>query len=271
MLAHCVLCSNNCSTLIVDYHRNCKQCGYDLCLRCCHELRSGLQPGGTQAESTHSKKDEKEEEAMEEDIKEAVNVEEEEEEKEEVKVEEEKAAKRKRGRKRKNPPKQRKRGRQAEESDDDLQVLNGAEVDVKPKPEPKPLPPWIVNADGSIPCPPKARGGCDETTLCLRTLFDQDWTAKLTHDVENAASVYDSGRQLWNEVPHCATCDMVEAANKMKDLHYCANRKDASENYLFCPTRQSVEEEDLRHFQRHWMRGEPVIVRGVLECTSGLS
>ena len=28
---------------------------------------------------------------------------------------------------------------------------------------------------------------------------------------------------------------------------------------------------ELEHFQKHWVKGEPVIVRGVLELTSGPS
>lgn len=36
---------NNCRTSIVDYHRSCTSCSYDLCLSCCRELRQGLVPG----------------------------------------------------------------------------------------------------------------------------------------------------------------------------------------------------------------------------------
>ncbi|XP_075106138.1 lysine-specific demethylase JMJ26 isoform X2 [Nicotiana tabacum] len=32
---------NNCSTSIVDLHRNCSICSYDLCLTCCQEIREG--------------------------------------------------------------------------------------------------------------------------------------------------------------------------------------------------------------------------------------
>ncbi len=40
--------SDNCSTSIVDYHRSCPECSYDLCLTCCKELRGGCQQGGKQ-------------------------------------------------------------------------------------------------------------------------------------------------------------------------------------------------------------------------------
>lgn len=38
--------SNNCRTSIVDFHRNCPNCSYDLCLTCCREIRNGSLQGG---------------------------------------------------------------------------------------------------------------------------------------------------------------------------------------------------------------------------------
>lgn len=37
---------NNCRTSIVDFHRNCPNCSYDLCLTCCREIRNGSLQGG---------------------------------------------------------------------------------------------------------------------------------------------------------------------------------------------------------------------------------
>ncbi|KAG0548632.1 hypothetical protein BDA96_01G183200 [Sorghum bicolor] len=37
---------NNCKTSVVDFHRSCKYCFYDLCLSCCGEIRKGEIPGG---------------------------------------------------------------------------------------------------------------------------------------------------------------------------------------------------------------------------------
>lgn len=36
---HVFLCSNICRTPIIDYHRHCANCMYDLCLHCCQDLR----------------------------------------------------------------------------------------------------------------------------------------------------------------------------------------------------------------------------------------
>lgn len=43
------------------------------------------------------------------------------------------------------------------------------------------------------------------------------------------------------------------------------------DNYLYCPTARDIQLGDLEHFQKHWCKGEPVIVRKVNELTSGLS
>ncbi|XP_060963342.1 lysine-specific demethylase JMJ26 [Cannabis sativa] len=41
------VCCNNCRTSIVDFHRSCPKCSYNLCLICCREIRDGhLQGGG---------------------------------------------------------------------------------------------------------------------------------------------------------------------------------------------------------------------------------
>ncbi|XVE49730.1 hypothetical protein DITRI_Ditri01bG0104500 [Diplodiscus trichospermus] len=37
---------NNCRTSIVDCHRSCPNCNYDLCLTCCREIRDGCLQGG---------------------------------------------------------------------------------------------------------------------------------------------------------------------------------------------------------------------------------
>ncbi|KAF6141924.1 hypothetical protein GIB67_037892 [Kingdonia uniflora] len=39
---------NFCKTSIFDYHRSCSNCSYDLCIRCCQEIRKGCLKGGTE-------------------------------------------------------------------------------------------------------------------------------------------------------------------------------------------------------------------------------
>ncbi|KAJ9553144.1 LOW QUALITY PROTEIN: hypothetical protein OSB04_017189 [Centaurea solstitialis] len=47
------------------------------------------------------------------------------------------------------------------------------------------FPVWRANSDGSVPCPPKARGGCGIGMLELRRIFEANWVEEL---VEKARS-----------------------------------------------------------------------------------
>ena len=42
-------------------------------------------------------------------------------------------------------------------------------------------------------------------------------------------------------------------------------------NLLYCPDAIDLEDKDFEHFQMHWRRGEPVVVKNVLKKTCGLS
>lgn len=42
-------------------------------------------------------------------------------------------------------------------------------------------------------------------------------------------------------------------------------------NLLYCPDTIDLEDKDFEHFQMHWRRGEPVVVKNVLKKTCGLS
>lgn len=45
ILCGLTFCSN-CNTTVVDLHRSCSRCSYNLCLSCCHEYRQGKSSGG---------------------------------------------------------------------------------------------------------------------------------------------------------------------------------------------------------------------------------
>ncbi|MCI56768.1 ENBP1, partial [Trifolium medium] len=49
---------------------------------------------------------------------------------------------------------------------------------------------WRAKTNGSIPCPPKARGGCGTGTLSLRRLFKANWIDKLTRGAEELTIKY---------------------------------------------------------------------------------
>ncbi|XP_028554204.1 lysine-specific demethylase JMJ25-like [Dendrobium catenatum] len=54
-------------------------------------------------------------------------------------------------------------------------------------------------------------------------------------------------------------------------LRKAASREGCEDNLLFCPSARCIPGGELEHFQKHWAKGEPVIVRDVLDLSSGLS
>ncbi|CAH2069278.1 unnamed protein product [Thlaspi arvense] len=124
---------------------------------------------------------------------------------------------------------------------------------------------WKLNSDGSIPCPPKERGGCGTSTLELRRLCECDWVENL---ITNAEEVTLQFRQPDVDIAHdCSSC----ITNSDSIRRQAAFRENAHDNFLYSPSAVDLAEDDIAHFQSHWMRAEPVVVRNVLEKTSGLS
>ncbi|KAF5189861.1 lysine-specific demethylase JMJ25 [Thalictrum thalictroides] len=127
---------------------------------------------------------------------------------------------------------------------------------------------WNTNADGSIPCPPKERGGCGSTVLELRRSFKTNWISKL---LENAEKLTYNSQVPNVNFPHgCPSCHLKNDCKNPK-VRQAACRNNSNDNFLYCPSAVDLREDEIEHFQLHWTRGEPVIVKNVLEKTSGLS
>ncbi|XP_073012145.1 lysine-specific demethylase JMJ29-like isoform X1 [Typha latifolia] len=217
---------NNCRTSIVDFHRNCHSCSYDLCLSCCRELREGLMPGG----------------------EEIVLVEYEDRGKEYLHG---KLARSKRA----------SRGSSSRHVDmpTDGEDHKGA------------LGIWKANGDGSIPCPPKELGGCGSCLLELKCMFPETLLSELEEKAD--AIVNSKNFTKFQDIQSPCSCfagsDMRNSSSG--SLRPASSREGSNDNYLYCPTARDIEQGELEHFQKHWMKGEPVIVRDVLELTYGLS
>ncbi|KAJ4850805.1 hypothetical protein Tsubulata_009800 [Turnera subulata] len=123
-----------------------------------------------------------------------------------------------------------------------------------------------------IACPPKAQGGCGTEMLELRRIFEANFVQELINSAEDLTN----GHQL-QEIGFnrgCSLCDLTSSTkNKRNELEVrkAAHRENTYDNFLYCPNALSLCDNDVEHFQMHWMRGEPVIVRNVLEKASGLS
>ncbi|XP_019172118.1 PREDICTED: uncharacterized protein LOC109167549 isoform X2 [Ipomoea nil] len=212
---------DNCSTSIVDLHRNCPICSYDLCLSCCREIREGCLQGGN--EEVMVQYLDREKPYLHGDISHS-------------------------------------------------HVRGSSELcnDSAAEDQASKLPKWKARENGEIPCPPNGRGGCGHDRLELKHFFAENWASDTMKRVENLVEInaFSNETQVPKEQCPCFRFDTDHGA---KNIRKSASREDSSDNYLYCPSASDIENGDLEHFQRHWIMGEPVIVRDVLESTSGLS
>uniref|UniRef100_A0ACD5TB43 Uncharacterized protein n=1 Tax=Avena sativa TaxID=4498 RepID=A0ACD5TB43_AVESA len=219
----------NCRTSIVDFHRSCNKCSYDLCLSCSRELRDGLSPGAATASGV---------------VRTQPGVEG----KENLQQ----------GSSHDNVPIQK-------PSDGQNDLLMDSAV---PAENSVPgLIEWMVNNDGSIPCPPNAFGGCGDSVLELKSLLKENVISDL---LEKANSVANNEGMLEAGGSECSCfTDPGEMSSGTSQKLAC--RENSSDNYIYCPNARDVQNGALDHFQEHWLKGQPVIVHDVLELTSGLS
>ncbi|KAL5564875.1 hypothetical protein UlMin_028039 [Ulmus minor] len=136
----------------------------------------------------------------------------------------------------------------------------------------KPTSEWKMNEDGSIACPPKDMNGCGGGLLELRCTLAESSISELVKNAEKIAETCSYMNFCGTPAQRCLCfiADGVTDASSNKPRK-ASSREDSNDNYLYCPMAKEIEQEDLKHFQQHWTRGEPVIVRNVLETTSGLS
>ena len=127
---------------------------------------------------------------------------------------------------------------------------------------------WNSNEDGSIACPPENVGGCGQGILELRSLLSEDWVPNLLVDAEELAKTLEL--ELPKTQEEWCSCSTNVDSEKQKSRK-ASSREDSDDNYLYCPNAADLTPEDLKHFQSHWRKGEPVIVSNVLSATRGLS
>lgn len=131
---------------------------------------------------------------------------------------------------------------------------------------------WIAHEDGSIPCPPEDMGGCGEGILELKHILSEDWVSDLLVKAEELAKVHKLKDMFETPAQWCSCINSVGDIDTTKGkLRKAASREDSNDNYLYCPAAVDIQDEDMKHFQSHWLKGEPVIVSNVLETTCGLS
>ncbi|KAG7587924.1 Zinc finger RING-type [Arabidopsis suecica] len=199
---------DHCATSIEDLHRSCPKCSYELCLKCCQEIREGSLSERPEMKLHYVD-----------------------------------------------------RGYQY------MHGLDTAEPGSSSTSENEEANPsnakWSLGDNGSITCAPENLGGCGDCVLELKRILPLTWMSDLEHKAETFLSSYNISPRLLNCRCSALVTEMTRKA---------ASRTKSSDNYLFCPESLGIlKEEGLLHFQEHWAKGEPVIVRNALDNTPGLS
>lgn len=129
---------------------------------------------------------------------------------------------------------------------------------------------WKLNKDGSISCPPESMGGCGIGILKLNQVLPDNWLSDMLIKAEKLYELYKLNDMP--EIPaHWCTCHNLACDNNAQKKLREAASGDNSDDYLYSPSVIDIQAGDLKHFQAHWLKGEPVIVKNVLDSTYGLS
>ncbi|XP_065867831.1 lysine-specific demethylase JMJ26-like [Euphorbia lathyris] len=197
---------NHCATSIVDFHRKCPNCDYELCLNCCREIREGSLQSHAAMKFQYTNK-----------------------------------------------------GPDYMHGGDPLPHDLENPEDLS---EPSNFI-WNANHDGSIFCAPKDLGGCDGCILELKRMLPMGWISDLKR---KAADLL----ELCNSKTTSSMTKYFDTERQMSKKAAC--REGSDDNYLYYPALDNIQEDkELLNFQRHWSKGEPVIVRGALQVTPHLS
>ncbi|ANM60276.1 Transcription factor jumonji (jmjC) domain-containing protein [Arabidopsis thaliana] len=197
---------NHCATSIVDLHRSCPKCSYELCLNCCQEIRGGWLSDRPECQLQFEYRGTR-----------YIH------------------------------------GEAAEPSSSSVSEDETKTPSIK----------WNADENGSIRCAPKELGGCGDSVLELKRILPVTWMS----DLEQKAETFLASYSIKPPMSYCR-CSSDMSSMKRK----AASRDGSSDNYLYSPDSLDVlKQEELLHFQEHWSKGEPVIVRNALNNTAGLS
>ncbi|KAK5772295.1 lysine-specific demethylase JMJ26-like [Gossypium arboreum] len=203
---------NNCKTSIVDLHRVCPKCSYELCLTCCWEIRGKCLRSGDKMVQRYLD-----------------------------------------------------RGRAYLHGGEPLS-LDKEKNKTSSRKHVKLPSEWQVKGNGDIPCPVEKLGGCGHKCLELKCMLPANWVSMLKIKAERLVKLHKLDNGLGTLTGHCSCLfdNEIGVVNEAIQEH-------SSNERLYSPLAKDLQQGDLEHFQWHWIKGEPVIVRNVHELTSGLS
>lgn len=201
--------SDHCATSILDLHRSCPNCSFELCLSCCKEIRRGILKARSEMKLLYQDN-----------------------------------------------------GQEYIHGGDPLPEMYSSQTSHSSSQVDESWT-WKSNGDGSITCAPEQMGGCGKCTLELKRICSKDWIRGLLKSAENLLELCRTEQ---------ASCHNEGDWSNLQQWRRAASRDNSGDNCLYCPfLRETLTKGELMRFQTHWAKGEPVIVRNVLEQSAGLS
>lgn len=122
---------------------------------------------------------------------------------------------------------------------------------------------WVIKNDGSLSCAPKELGGCENSFLELKRILPEGWIS----DLETRAECIVNSFKIIQ--PNLESFSLETGG----DMYFrAANREVSDDNDLYYPSSKDVSrKEEVIRFRHHWAKGEPIIVKDILQQTTGLS
>lgn len=125
---------------------------------------------------------------------------------------------------------------------------------------------WKSCKDGSILCPPENFGGCGKGKLILKQVLPANWVSNMLVKAEEFIEINRLKDMPETSACRCSCFTSVFECDPAKEMLRESVSLENSDDTVV-----DIQHGDLKHFQSHWVKGEPVIVSNVLETTSGLS
>uniref|UniRef100_A0A0D9Z783 JmjC domain-containing protein n=1 Tax=Oryza glumipatula TaxID=40148 RepID=A0A0D9Z783_9ORYZ len=127
------------------------------------------------------------------------------------------------------------------------------------------FPTWRVNNDGSITCGPHEAGGCGSSKLVLRRIFKINWISKLVKNSEEMVN----GCKVHVLENGCSSCNdgrtLELTGHRNFGVSTCSNNGGIDRFCVFSPVLEDLKSEGIIHFRKHWIKGEPVVIRNAFE------
>ncbi|GJX32923.1 JmjC domain-containing protein [Tanacetum coccineum] len=131
------------------------------------------------------------------------------------------------------------------------------------------LAPKELQTHGGADC--RIMGGCGNGILELIHAKEQEHVSELLTSAQELLEKHRPDEDMRDLPKEWCTCSDFVCESDDKQLRKAASRENSNDNYLYCPRAIDIQAGDLKHFQWHWSKGQPVIVSNVLETTLGLS